>query len=681
MTKMFNIAAVLPHGLVVLFEHEGEDVLGLIIGYKGGKYEVFNERGRIVELTAARLTSYQLQGPTAQSSSAERVQYLSGLRASVQSKAESVNLHELWEVASSDSKEYTEKELSELAFSGASPVELIAMKHSLLIERTFFKRGKFGFVPRSEEDIVQIRRTQEAVARKRGERQTVISTLKDRFAGTLTPLEGAASYFVESLQELALHGDSADSARKKDAIELVQALKSELNLELRGDLNEQAHAILVKAHIWPHRQSLPLLRHGVPTTFKGEVIAAIEELPLNPNTPFTYRDCRALEVLTIDDEKTLDIDDGVSVEPLVDGFRFGIHVTDVASFLQPGTPLDLVGAQRATSIYCADVSVHMFPPALSEERLSLLPGKERHALSLFISTDRNYAITSWEFTPTLICSQRRLTYDEVDDLLEHGDETVLALYNLASSHEAERYRRGGIKISKREALIQVNEDDSLSLQILDDASAARNLVSETMILYNRLAAELCAEAGFALPYRGQEPPDSEAEPQLPPGPALDYALRVRLKRSTVGSQPARHYTLGIPCYTQATSPLRRYLDLCTQRQLISAITGGAPAYSSGDIENLISLTETPLSRAQAASREARRFWYLAYLEDRGKVDDRIMGTVVRIDEGRGVSVELDEIYQSFTVKGIRSPALGQRISLRISKVDPFGQYLRLDPTA
>jgi len=679
MTKMFNIAAVLPHGLVVLFELDGEDVIGLITGYKNGKYEVHTERDRNVELTASRLTSYQLQGPSAQSSSSERRSYLAELRSSILSKSESVNLQELWEVASSEQKEYTERELAELTFASASPIELIAIKHSLLIERTFFKRGKIGFLPRSEDDIVQIRRSQEAVARKRSEQQNVIATLKERMSGTLSPLEGSATYHIESLQELALHGDSADLSRKKDAIELVQAIKAELNLELRGDLHEQAHAILVKSRVWPQRQSLPLLRHGVPTTFKAEILAAIEQLPRIPNSSVSYRDCRALEVLTIDDEKTLDIDDGLSVEPIIDGYRFGIHVTDVSSFLQPGTPLDAVGCQRATSIYCPDVSVHMLPPELSEHRLSLLPGEERFALSLFITTDRNYTITSWEFSPTIICSKRRLTYDEVDDLLENEEETLLALYNLTSSHEAERYRLGGIKISKREALVQVNSDDSLTLQVIDDASAARNLVSETMIIYNRLAAELCAQSEIALPFRGQEPPDSQTEPQLPPGPALDYALRVRLKRSSVGSHPARHYTLGIPCYTQATSPLRRYLDLCTQRQLISAVATGAPAYSRDEIDHLISITEPPLSRAQAASREARRFWYLAYLEDRKRSNDVITGTIVRLDEGRGISVELDEVFQSFTVKGVRSATLGQTISLRITKVDPFGEYIRLDP--
>lgn len=679
MPKMFNIAAVLPHGLVVLYEHEGEDLLGLISGYKDGKYLIFNERERTVELTASRLTSYQLQGPADKATSAERLRYLKGLRDEIEEKARTINLAELWEIVLVEPKEYSDKDLAELAFTDSSPVATLAMRHSLLAERTFFKRSKGGFLPRSEEDIVQIRRSQEAVARKRSEREGAINVLKDRLAGSLTPIDGPLTYHFEVLQALALHGDSGDSSKRKDATDFLNLAKTELKLDLRGELHEQAHALLVKSHIWPKRQSLPLLRHGISTTFKPAVFDAIEALPRIPSSTIDFRDYRHLEVITIDDPKTLDIDDALSVERLPDGYRIGIHITDVASFVSRGSVLDSVGSQRATSIYCPDVLVHMFPPELSEGRLSLLPGEERHALSLFIATDRNGDITSWDFAPTVIVSKKRISYEEVDQLLEECDPSLLALYQLASSHEGERLTHGGVKIAKREALVQVNEEDSLFLQTIDDSSPSRVLVSEMMIIYNRFAAQLGAESGFALPFRGQEPPESEAEPSAPPGPALDYAIRVRLKRSSVGSRPARHFTLGLPLYTQATSPLRRYLDLCTQRQLLSFIATGNPAYSEDEINQLIDQTEPSLARANAASREARRFWFLAYLEDRRKTNDIIEATVIRIDDGRGASVELEEIYQAFPVKGLRSARLGQQVSLRITKVDPFGDYIRLEP--
>jgi exoribonuclease-2 len=199
-----------------------------------------------------------------------------------------------------------------------------------------------------------------------------------------------------------------------------------------------------------------------------------------------------------------------------------------------------------------------------------------------------------------------------------------------------------------------------------------------MIIYNRLAAEICSKKSFPLPFRGQEPPETEEPPSAPQGPAFEYALRVRLKRSTVTVNPTPHYTLGVASYTQATSPLRRYLDLCAQRQLLSAISFDIAAYGHEELQQLIDSTEQALSRANAASRDSRRFWLLAYLEDRRRKDEYIEGTVVRIDEGRGSFVELEEIYQVFPLKGLKSPRLGDRLKLRLSRVDPFGDYLRLD---
>ncbi len=671
----------MPHGLVVLFEHEGEDRIGLVTGYKDGKYVVFSERDRTVELTASRLTSYQLQGPAAQASTAERSQYLANLREQFHKKADSIQLGELWEIIASEPREYTDRELAEVGFGDTSPLSLLAMRYLLLNERTFFKRSKVGFFPRSEADIIQIRRSEEALARKRAERQQVVDLFRQRISGTLIPVEGSMTGHIEELQEVALQGDNSSQSARRDVTELLGLIKSELKIDLRGDLSEQAHALLVRSRIWARRQSLSLLRHAIPISFPATVFEEVNNLPRHPEGANHYHDYRHLETVTIDDPKTLDIDDGLSLELIDNGYRIGIHVTDVASFVTPGSVLDSIGAKRATSLYCADTSVHMLPPELSEQRLSLLPGEDRYALSLFVTTDRHGRITSWNFSPTIIASKRRLSYDEVDTLLEAGDPTFLAFYATTSAHEAERIAESGVKISKREALVELNEDESLSLQIIDDSSPSRSLVAEMMIIYNRFAATLCADRGFALPFRGQDGPDSEPEPSIPEGPALDHALRIRLKRSFVGTKPSCHFTLGLGCYTQATSPLRRYLDLCAQRQLFAIATTGEPLYSAADVEELIGITEPPLSRANAASREARRFWFLAYLEDRRRTHDIIEGTIVRLEEGRPCGVELDEIFQSFPVKGIRAPRLGQVITLRIAKVDPFGDYVRLDPVS
>jgi exoribonuclease-2 len=388
-------------------------------------------------------------------------------------------------------------------------------------------------------------------------------------------------------------------------------------------------------------------------------------------------DLRALETFTIDDQKTRDMDDALSLERTPHGFRLGIHITDVASYLSPGTPLERETARRATSVYCPEQSIHMLPPEISESRLSLIAGSDRLALSCLLEVSPNFEIISSQFQPSIINSKRRLTYDEADDLLEHGDELLTDLFNIASCHEETRLREGGARIEKRDAQIVVQEDGEMKLIEIDEASASRSLIAEMMVLYNALIANYCTAQNLAIPFRSQEAPDNEQAPPLDAGPAYDFAIRSRLKRSIVADTPGLHYTLGLQRYTQATSPLRRYLDLCTQRQVLSFLLTGTAAYSREEMIVKISESEQPLGRANAASREARRFWFLAYLCERAKTNNKIGATILRIDD-RGVLLELDETYMTATTRQAPGLRVGQHIQVKILKSEPFGDYLRLE---
>jgi exoribonuclease-2 len=129
-------------------------------------------------------------------------------------------------------------------------------------------------------------------------------------------------------------------------------------------------------------------------------------------------------------------------------------------------------------------------------------------------------------------------------------------------------------------------------------------------------------------------------------------------------------------FIQATSPIRRYLDLCHQRQFISYLKSGEPWISQQEFESIVAEVETCLQAAQVASRETRRYWLLRYLEQRPKKKP-IEGTIVRLDL-KSPLVELDEVYISTFIRGPKGLKLGSRVTLAISAVDPAADYLRLD---
>jgi len=213
-----------------------------------------------------------------------------------------------------------------------------------------------------------------------------------------------------------------------------------------------------------------------------------------------------------------------------------------------------------------------------------------------------------------------------------------------------------------------------------------------MVLGNALLASFAVEKHLPVVFRRQDPPDEEpgtpASNQQPDAgdaaaqkPAADYAGRAKLKKSSVGLEPGLHSGLGLDAYLQGTSPIRRYVDLCNQRQILAALQVGSARFSRAEMEEILYSTEEPLSTATAVSRETRRFWLMRYLSQRierkGKEGRIITGTVLRTDM-KFPLIELDEVFMPTPVKCAGPVKPGDRVTLRISSVEPQQDYLRLE---
>jgi exoribonuclease-2 len=375
------------------------------------------------------------------------------------------------------------------------------------------------------------------------------------------------------------------------------------------------------------------------------------------------------------------MDDALSLEQTVSGWELGIHITDVSFAVHPGTALDASARRRATSLYCADQTVNMLPELLSEEGLSLKQGAVRPCLSAIVSLTPDFEVERTEVVPTFIKVSERYSYDDVDRLLDEGEPTLLVLHEIASACESRRIEQGANRVHRREAVPFLEQDGTIRLLEIDEDSPARSLVAEMMVLGNSVMADFAVQHAIPTLFRGQERPDdveasATRDSVAPEGPAKDFSVRVKLKKSTVGFEAKFHSGLGLNAYIQATSPIRRYLDLCHQRQFISYLKSGEPWISQQEFESIVAEVETCLQAAQVASRETRRYWLLRYLEQRPKKKP-IEGTIVRLDL-KSPLVELDEVYISTFIRGPKGLKLGSRVTLAISAVDPAADYLRLD---
>ncbi|MCB0335327.1 MAG: RNB domain-containing ribonuclease, partial [Bdellovibrionales bacterium] len=253
-----------------------------------------------------------------------------------------------------------------------------------------------------------------------------------------------------------------------------------------------------------------------------------------------------------------------------------------------------------------------------------------------------------------------------------GNSPFDTLYNISTARELERFDQGGFRVTKVEIRFAANEKSELSLHEFYEQSPARNLVGEFMILANEYMARFAAEQNLPFIYRCQDPPDMP-RPTIPDhltGPALQYLQRAGLRPSSTQTNPGAHHMLGVPYYAQATSPIRRYLDLCNQRQIRNLLLHAEPLYSSEELNQLIEKVNLAQKRAGLVVRESHRQLILTYLWQQRKTIAELKGTVLRTDM-KNPLLELDLIYMPYVARLKTPVAVGDERFFRIKRVDPI----------
>ncbi len=388
--------------------------------------------------------------------------------------------------------------------------------------------------------------------------------------------------------------------------------------------------LLVDLGQWP-RHHLPALEATTwQLGFSPELLAEADRLVAAAASPMASDvdrlDLTHQRLLTIDDEDTQDIDDGLALEWRQDQSpRLWIHIADPGRLVQAGSPLDLEARRRASSLYLARGSLPMFPPQLAHGPMSLRqgpvapgPGGQRSAAwSLWVDLDQTGAVVADGLERTWVQTALRLSYGDADELIDLAppqERDLLCMQTLLDQRRQWREQRGALNLEDPEGRIRCRGDEAL-LEITEP-SPSRQMVAEAMILAGALVAERGQRLGLALPFRTQIPaelPDDQQLQSLPPGPVRHSAIKRGLSRGQLGVTPGPHFSLALDAYVQATSPIRRYGDLVTQRQFEALRQGTAPLDEAG-LANLLGELETPLRQVQQISREDQRHWQQVWFE-------------------------------------------------------------------
>jgi ribonuclease R len=238
------------------------------------------------------------------------------------------------------------------------------------------------------------------------------------------------------------------------------------------------------------------------------------------------RDFRGLPIVTIDGETARDFDDAVLVTPLKNGnWELQVHIADVSHYVRPGTALDLEARLRGTSVYFPDRAVPMLPPQLSSGMCSLRPDEDRLVLSCVMEIDRRGEVVGYEVFEGMIRSARRMTYTQVQAILDSGTDTATdtdravraefqelvinfeRMHELALKLNAKRNRRGSIDFDLPEPVIEFDPDGNMESIVRSERGWAHRLIEEFMLSANECVATWIEKNAIPGVYRIHETPD------------------------------------------------------------------------------------------------------------------------------------------------------------------------------
>ncbi|MBS1729983.1 MAG: ribonuclease R [Bacteroidetes bacterium] len=326
------------------------------------------------------------------------------------------------------------------------------------------------------------------------------------------------------------------------------------------------------------------------------------------------KDCRELLTFTIDPIDAKDFDDAISLHRNENGnLEVGVHIADVSHYLQEGSAMDKEGYLRATSVYLPDRVIPMLPEKISNDLCSLRPNEDKLTFSILFEINKKAEIKKTWIGKTIIHSNHRFTYEEVQDILDqkkglHVDE-LLELNTIAQLLRKNRFDHGAINFSSEDVRFKLDEHAKPVAVIIKENKEAHQLIEEFMLLANRTVASFVSEIKVnkkpvPFPYRVHDTPDEQKllpfvsfakkfgyhfDITTPEKTAHSYnkmlqaskgkpeqhvleQLGIRtMAKAAYTTQNIGHYGLGFQNYCHFTSPIRRFPDILVHRIIHSLL--------------------------------------------------------------------------------------------------------------
>lgn len=426
-----------------------------------------------------------------------------------------------------------------------------------------------------------------------------------------------------------------------------------------------------------------ILEYGLPYEFPKEVVEEAESFKEPSKKDIEGRiDLRDLPLVTIDGEDARDFDDAVYAEKRAGGgYRVVVAIADVSHYVRLGKPLDDEAQERGTSVYFPHFVLPMLPEALSNGLCSLNPHVDRLCMVCDLKLSRAGRVMSYEFYPSVMHSQARLTYTQVGQYFEGKTDAIPVdksiqkslntLFQLYQTLKELRAKRHAMEFETVETYMTFDELGGIKEILPRTRNEAHKLIEECMLLANVAAAEYALEHDIPMLYRVHEAPEFsriqkvkdfvkllglpfpdqptqadyqrviEATKDRIDAPSIHAVLLRSMMQAYYGAKNAGHYGLAYEAYTHFTSPIRRYPDLLLHRSIKAHLQQKPYPLSGAALDDAGEQFSKTERRADEASRSVTSWLKCHYMQQH--LGEEFIGTISAVTEF-GLFVTLKDLY-------------------------------------
>ena len=591
-------------------------------------------------------------------------------------------------------------------------------------------------------DKVKIEITKEASKGKNAEGRVleIIERGKTKIVGTFQESKGFGFVVADSKaigKDIYIEKKYTKKAKNKDKV-----IAEIINFPKKG--NPEGRIVEIIGHKNDKNVDIYSIvaQHGIPYQFskdtKKEVLYLDTEVKEEDTR--TRQDFRDLFTVTIDGRDSKDFDDAISIEKNGDKYDLYVHIADVAHYVRRGSAIDRDAYDRGNSTYLYNVVIPMLPLELSNGICSLNPNVDRLSISLKMTIDGRGNVIANDFYESVINSDYRLVYDDVNAFLDEGDDEVyhddylkekLSLFDeLHKILRQKREDRGAIDFNFRESQIDTTDEGKVLNISVHDRGTGNKMIEEFMLVANETVATLFGYMDFPFIYRVHEKPSQEKlddfkralntmgynirGSELHPkdfqkiledvkGEDEESIINLLMLRTMQKAKYSKkrdiHFGLSTEFYTHFTSPIRRYPDLIVHRLLKTYIKNKLNKFNQASLENSLNNSSEHLSmterRSEDAEREVEDLMKCKYM--RRFIGDEFEGNISSITDF-GIFVELDNTVEglfmykfsddhfeyiedslkAFNTANKKFYSIGDRVKIEVRDVDIYQKNIDFD---